>query len=192
MTRFLTRLLRASPVAALALAACGPDLPPPKPLPPAPARSEVEQAAAAVDDSQAVLYVYSPVGKRDPFRDLMATGTRTAVVDPRITAGRKLTQLQKFEIDQLKLQFTVTGTSSPMAMVMDPVARGHAVRIGDFIGKNWGKVSHIGREEITVTETIADQQTGRVYPVYIPMRMPKNEEDKKLDDVLDQNETKGL
>ena len=43
-------------------------------------------------------------------------------------------------------------------MVMDPANRGHAVRIGDFIGKNWGKVSHIGREEITVTETIADQQ----------------------------------
>lgn len=179
-------------VFALALAACGPTIPPPRVLPPPPPPSAVDQAALATDDSEALLYVYSPVGKRDPFRDLLTTGTKSISVRPEGLGNRKLTPLQRFEIDQLNLKFTVTGTSSPMAMVMDPTSRGHSVRIGDFIGKNWGKVSHIGREELTITETIADQQTGRVYPVYIPMRMPKSDEEKKLDETLEESSDRPL
>jgi type IV pilus assembly protein PilP len=138
------------------------------------------------DDQNAVLYTYTPVGKRDPFRNpTLTTGTLRPVGPAK--PGQALTPLQKFEIDQLKVQFTMTGTSSPTAMVLDPNAKGHLVHIGDFIGRNWGKISHIGREEMTVTETIADQQTGRVYPVYIPMRMPKTDQEKRQEQELEES-----
>lgn len=182
----MTRLTHIGTVA-IALAAlgsaCGPSIPPPKPLPPPPPPSAVEQAAAA-DDTPVVTYIYSPLGKRDPFRDLTTGATKIAL--PPTGAQRAANApLQKFDVDQLRLQFTVTGTSSPVAVVLDPSGRAHNVKIGDFIGKNWGKVSNISREELTITETIADQQTGRVYPQYIPLRMPKTEDEKKAEGAFD-------
>lgn len=174
----------------LALCACGPTIPPAQPLPPPPPPSAAELATE--EEPQTNLYAYSPVGKRDPFRSSVALTGRVAVVDPNLAAGGKLTALQRFDIDQLRLQFTVTGTSSPLAMVTAPNGRGYTVQIGDFVGKNWGKVSHIGREEITVTETLMEQQTGKVYPVYIPMRMPKNTQDERTEELLDETASSGL
>jgi len=182
----MARGVRGAAAAALACWACGPQLPPQKPLPPPPPPSALDLTAGAGEDASAVLYVYSPVGKRDPFRDTLAAGGRVAVGPD--TRGVKPTRLQKYEIDQLRLQFTQTGTSAPAAMIIDPSGRGTVVRVGDFIGKNWGKISHIGREEITVTETIADQQTGRVYPNYVQLRMPVTDVEKRTKDLLDEDE----
>lgn len=170
---------------ALAVAACGPDIPPPKPLAVQKAAPVQEQILLDDDQSAAMTYVYSPVGKRDPFFNPMSGARgKVAVAPPDGTKG-PLEPLQKFEIDQLSLKFTITGSSTPMAMIIDGRGKAHPVRIGSWVGKNWGKVSHIGREEITITETIADQQTGRVYPQYIPMRMPKTEEELRLEQALE-------
>jgi Tfp pilus assembly protein PilP len=119
------------------------------------------------DDLNATPYVYSPVGKRDPFKDpnQLKRGEVAAGTGP----------LQKYDLDQLRLAFTTTATSAPLALIVDPSNQGHIVQIGDFVGKNWGKVSAIKREEVTVMETIADPNTGRVYPDYIPLRMPKSD-----------------
>lgn len=179
--------LRLVATAALALvnAACGPDIPPPKPL-------VVQKEAAAVDtaadtpmpDEEDVVYIYSPVGKRDPFFNPTGSVAGTVAIGP-ADPDRPLEPLQKFEIDRLKLKFTITGSSTPLAMIIDPKGDAHPARIGSWVGKNWGKVSHIGREEITITETIADRVTGRVYPQYIPMRMPKTDEEIRLEKSLE-------
>lgn len=162
------------------VAACGADIPPPRPLPPPPEVTEVEEPEEPIEEPTAEsTYIYSPSGKRDPFRDNFLGRARLAVVDPETRRNAKLTALQKYEMDQLRLVFTMTGDSRPMATILDPRGRAHHVHIGDFVGKNWGKVSHIGREEITITETIADAQNeGVVYPVYVPMRMPKTDAEK--------------
>lgn len=164
-------------LAALCLAvACAPSVPPPAPLKPQAAAKTVEEVVAASEDTRPIDFVYSPIGKRDPFRD-PRTERRTVVVPGRATD--KLTELQMHDIDKMRLQFTTTGSSSPMAVVLDPKGKAHPVRIGDFIGRNWGKVSHIGREEITITETIADPQSGRIYPVFIPLRMPMTDAEER-------------
>lgn len=179
---------RLAAVAALALAtvACGPDIPPAKPLAIPKEAPATDDTVAGLSEDEAVAYVYSPVGKRDPFFNPMGTGSGTVVVGPGDT-GRPLEALQKYEIDSLKLKFTITGSSTPLAMIIDPKGNAHPARIGSWVGKNWGKVSHIGREEITITETIADQQTGRVYPQYIPMRMPKTDEEVRMEQTLENN-----
>lgn len=168
--------------AASLVAACEDEIPAAQALPERSKPVQLDLGSAA-EDSQQVLYVYSPVGKRDPFYNPAAKTGLTAVP---ARHGGKLTALQKFEIDQLRLQFTMTHTSSPMAMIVDPGTKGHIVRIGDFVGKNWGTVHSITREEIRVVEKIQDQATGRVYPVYIPMRMPKTAADKKAEQELAQ------
>ena len=64
-----------------------------------------------------------------------------------------------------------------MAMLEDPENRGWPVRLGDFVGKNWGKVTSIQRDQIVVTETITDNSTGRVYPQNIKIAVPETKEE---------------
>ena len=150
------------------LAACGAPPPPPRPAPPAlPKAKVIEEEKVAAPQS---IYVYSPVGRRDPFQNVFAVKEVTPVKVP----GAKPTPLQKFPIDRLKLSMTMTGTSSPLAMVEDPDGRGWTVRIGTFVGQNWGKVTSIQRDQIIITETITDHATGRVYPSNIPLRVLKD------------------
>lgn len=158
---------------ALTFSACLEIPPPPKAAavpPPAPA---ADPAVIAAEEAQAAAYAYSPVGKRDPFQD-PANNKKLVVIGPKDNPT-PLTPLQQYEIDQLSLAFTNTATATPMAMVLDPHGRSHVVQIGDFIGKNWGKVSSIKREELQIMSTMADE-SGRVYPVFTPLRMKNTEE----------------
>jgi type IV pilus assembly protein PilP len=169
---------RVRAILALALlgAACGSPPPPPRRAAPpaAPAKTAAETDAS---QEQQTMYVYSPVGKRDPFLNVF--GIREGEAQT-AHEGRKPTPLQKWSLDQLRLALTVTGTASPMAMVEvvgDPQVHGYPVRLGDFVGKNWGKVTSIQRDQIVVTETITDHNTGRVYPQNITLQVPRSTEE---------------
>ena len=160
--------LLAALLAAGMLAACGAPPPPPRrPPPPVPQAKVIEEEKPAAPQS---IYVYSPVGKRDPFMNVFAVKEVTPVKVP----GAKPTALQKFPLDRLRLVMTMTGTSSPMAMVEDPDGRGWTVRVGTFVGQNWGKVTSIQRDQVIITETITDHATGRVYPEQRPLRVPRD------------------
>jgi type IV pilus assembly protein PilP len=166
-------------------AACGSSVPPPRrALPPPPPPKFTEDDAATKVQPQTI-YVYTPIGKRDPFQNVFAVKEVTAVKVP----GRKPTPLQRWSLDQLRLTMAMTGTSSPMAMVEDPEGRGWPVRLGDFVGQNWGKVTSIQKDQIVVTETITDHATGRVYPSNIPIKMPRDANEIKQDEMLREGET---
>ena len=181
MTRLTQRLL----VVLVLVAACGSSAPPPRrALPPPPPPKFTEDDAATKVQPQTI-YVYTPIGKRDPFQNVYAVKEVTAVKVP----GRKPTPLQRWSLDQLRLSMAMTGTSSPMAMVEDPEGRGWPVRLGDFVGQNWGKVTSIQKDQIVVTETITDHATGRVYPSNIPIKMPRDANEMKQDEMLREGET---
>jgi type IV pilus assembly protein PilP len=182
VTRLTQRLLVLLVVLA---AACGSSAPPPRrALPPPPPPKFTEDDAATKVQPQTI-YVYTPIGKRDPFQNVYAVKEVTAVKVP----GRKPTPLQRWSLDQLRLSMAMTGTSSPMAMVEDPEGRGWPVRLGDFVGQNWGKVTSIQKDQIVVTETITDHATGRVYPSNIPIKMPRDANEIKQDEMLREGET---
>ena len=160
---------------ALALlgAACGSPPPPPRrAAAPAPAAKTADETDTS--QQQQAMYVYSPIGKRDPFQNVLGAREGLERLRPE---GRKVTALQKWSLDQLRLALTVTGTASPMAMLEDPETKGWPIRIGDFVGKNWGKVTSIQRDQIVVTETITDRNTGRVYPQNITIQVPQSKEE---------------
>lgn len=160
-------------LAALA-AACGSPPPPPRRAPPPPAPVKTVDDDADKPKAPTNIYVYSPIGKRDPFQNVFLSKELAPLRRP----GHQQTPLEKLSLDQLKLSLTVTGTANPLAMVEDPDGRGWPVHVGDFIGQNGGKVTGIHRTEIVVTETITDHSTGRVYPqsVKLQVKVDKNEE----------------
>ena len=159
----LKSLIVPGALAALFLAACGDD--PPPPLPPRPA---VEKKAAGVQNlpdptaelgldggsaaaaapPPAYVYAYDPVGKRDPFRSpFVERGGPTPPITEACSGP-----LAKWELSQLKLVATVTSDASPMGMLEDPEGKGHVVRRNSLVGRMCGKVTEVLRECVTVTE----------------------------------------
>jgi type IV pilus assembly protein PilP len=151
-------------------AACGD----PKPKRPAP-RPQAEAApAAAATAAQAAPapardeWVYSSVGKRDPFRSFLADASQAG---PALQT-RCATPLGKYELDQLKLVAVITGLEDPVAMVEAPSGVGYAVRRGACLGKNGGTVAAVRSGEVVVTEFAlrADGTRDRTQTV---LRLPK-------------------
>ncbi len=139
---------------ALALAGCGDEYePPPAAVPARPqAAATTTTATAAAAAGPTYIYSYNPVGKRDPFRspvDEIKTDTTQSGV-----AQSCNEPLCQWDIDQLKLVAVVTGDANPLAMVEDPVGRGHIVRRNTRMGRQGGKVTQILRTEVVVTEVI--------------------------------------
>jgi len=118
-------------------------------------------------------YVYSPIGKRDPFRSPFADLHTAPTVKK---GGRPQTPLQQWGLEQLTLKATITGTSSPMAMVVDPNGRGWTVHRGTLIGKHWGKVTAITKDCIVITEQVRDASQA-VSSVKQQKCLPKDQKD---------------
>lgn len=147
-------------------------------LPGAPGAPGGEAPAGSVPgetelDAPEVAYAYSPIGKRDPFRSIFED-----LIDAKGTGDE--TELQRFELDQLKLVAVVTGRATPYAMVEDPSGKGHTITRGTLIGKNWGRVATIANDCVQVKEEYRDY-TGRKVANQISMCLPRPTDELKLD-----------
>lgn len=147
------------------LAGCD-DAPPPS------KKSSTAEAAAAdalkppeEDETPEVAYAYSPIGKRDPFKSLFEEISK-------VQGGEELTELQRYDIDQLRLIAIVTGPATPYAMVEDPSRKGHTVTRGTLIGKNWGRISAVTQRCLTVKEEYRDY-TGRKHANEVDLCLPE-------------------
>lgn len=183
MTQPAHRLLA---LLALAAAACGQELPPERERPKEKVAA-VEDLSAGAEESTFSGYHYDPTGKRDPFRNVLNIAAQTVVVDEGVEKEKK-TPLQKWEIDQLRLVLTEAGTANPRAMIEDPSGDGHMVTLGTRVGKRYGKVTRIGRDEIIITETIKDNVTGKIFPYAIPLRIRESEAEKKAKEKIREGE----
>lgn len=182
------RLLPAA-LAALALAGCedapkAPPMPAPvaKPKPRAEPKADAQQAVEGEQAPIVAEYVYTPIGKRDPFRSFFDS-FEPAEPQQRVEGDCGL--LCQWEIDQLRLVAVVSGVASPLAMVEDPEGRGHMVRRGSFIGKRSGKVTDIRRDRLVVTELLRNKQ-GQILPVQTEMPIrSKDGKDQLGNEVVD-------
>lgn len=147
------------------LVAC--DDPPPPPKKPAALDPSAADALKTPeeDETPEVAYAYSAIGKRDPFKSLFEEISKTA-------GAEELTELQRYDIDQLKLIAIVTGPATPYAMVEDPSAKGHTVTRGTLIGKNWGRISAVTQRCLTVKEEYRDY-TGRKHANEVDLCLPE-------------------
>jgi len=136
---------------AVAVAACGTQKTPPRRAPVRVPAVDLAASAPQAAPTTDALYVYLPVGKRDPF------------MSHQQKAPGRTTRLQQWPVDQFSLKGTVTGIASPSAVILAPDSRAWLVRIGDYVGNNEGKVTSIDRDQIVVTETIGGPY-GNLYP----------------------------
>jgi len=125
---------------------------------------------AGVQDAQVEeeMYVYTPVGKRDPFRPYFLD---VKAVKKDESKG-PLTELETFDIEQLRLTSIISGIEQPMAMVEDPTGKGHTVIGGTPIGKNGGRVARIKKDEVIIEEEYIDSEGKRIVSK-VTMRIPE-------------------
>jgi type IV pilus assembly protein PilP len=105
------------------------------------------------------VYAYSPVSKRDPFRNMVDMSDPTE----KVAGGPCADPLCQFDLDQLTLVAVVSGDANPLAMVEDPSKTGYLVRRNSKIGKQGGKVTQIARDCLEVTEFF-EGPDGKVNP----------------------------
>ena len=147
---------------------CEENKPPPKS---APSASGAAQAVSGEVAEIAVIqpsYVYSPIGKRDPFKSFYKVATKD---EDEFQGG----VLQKFEIDQLKLTAVISGISRPVAQVNLPDGVGVNLTIGTPVGKHQGKVVRIKNDEVIVAEDYRDYM-GRKVTNYITLKLYRDSE----------------
>ena len=160
-------------VAVLVLPACGTKAPPRAARPaPAPAAAAATATAGAqpadTKPPEDPDWVYSSVGKRDPFRSFLAElSTQTNAL-----ATRCSTPLGRFEVEQLKLVAVVTGLEDPVAMVEAPGGIGYSVRRGSCMGKNGGIVAAVRSGEVVISEW-AMRADGTRDSTQTVLRLPK-------------------
>ena len=126
------------------------------------------------------VYAYNPIGKRDPFRSPEIAVAERRLQGQQITCPEPLCQ---YDIDQLELVAVVTGDANPIAMVEDPLGRGHIVRRNSRVGKQGGKVSQILRDSITVTESFVGTD-GKQITNAVPIKVKPDAAPTEVMDLL--------
>ena len=106
-------------------------------------------------------YVYEGLTGRDPFRQSTTEGSDQvaqtgAAKGPRPDLQRPREYLERYDLDTLSMVGTFSKESSEWALIRDPDGVIHRVAIGNYIGKNHGKVNGISNDELQLSEFIAD------------------------------------
>lgn len=109
-------------------------------------------------------YVYEGLTGRDPFRQSISEGSddvrSTRGSGPRPDFGRSKEYLERYELDTLSMVGTFSKEQSYWALIRDPEGVIHRVSVGNYMGKNHGKVVNISSTEVDLSELISDGADG--------------------------------
>ena len=109
-------------------------------------------------------YEYEGLEGRDPFRASISEGSdderSTRGSGPRPDFGRSKEYLERYELDTLSMVGTFAKDESYWCLIRDPEGVIHRVPVGNYIGKNHGKVVNITETEVYLSELISDGDDG--------------------------------
>jgi hypothetical protein len=92
-------------------------------------------------------YSFNPLAvKRDPF------------VPPQVDQRLNVNELERYDLNQMKLVAIMEGFGKPQAMIILPDNKTYILREGDVIGRRNGVVARITSTEVQVKESFRDFQ----------------------------------
>lgn len=108
---------------------------------------------------------YSAHQKRSPFRPPMdaeeLTMPKGRKVEPDFTRPKEY--LERFTLDSLKMKGSMSRANGPLfALILDPTGATNRVKVGDHMGKNFGRVVEVTNSNVSVMEIVPDGQDGWV------------------------------
>ena len=111
------------------------------------------------------IFTYAVHQLRSPFLppndEALAPESETQVVAPDLTRPKEF--LEQFNIEGLKLKGSIQKPGGAVAALLeDPDGGVHPVRVGNFVGKNVGRVAAIEEGKVSVLEVVPDGHDGWV------------------------------
>ncbi len=111
---------------------------------------------------EAYTYESGKVGARDPFQLFyVKTEEELAAQDSGLTPEmekeirhRNREELELYELDSLRMVGTLEDTGAQWGIVRDPTGTVHRIRVGNYMGKNVGKILNIYEDKIELREII--------------------------------------
>ncbi len=116
---------------------------------------------------EAYTYESAAQNARDPFQ-LFYQKTQEEIADakdPGLTEemeneirNRNREELEQFELDSLRMVGTLEDENDKWGIILDPDGTVHRVKVGNYIGKNIGKILNIFEDRIDLREIIKNSQ----------------------------------
>ncbi len=138
------------------------------PPPVVPVKKAATPVQAAITTVKKEEYVYSPIGKRDPFKPFIEKKVSAAV------SKVPTTPLQGYDLGALRLVGVILLPGKKVAIIEDPTGRGYHVKEGTLIGMNEGRVVEIIKDEVIVEEKYLDEM-GQTKTRKVSISIPKEQ-----------------
>ena len=106
-------------------------------------------------------FVFKPEGLRDPFKPITITEEETEAAAGsgngiRPDTSRRKEELEAFPLDSLRMVGTVVMKTNLWALVKASDKTIYRVRVGNYMGKNYGKIIRILADKIELMEIVPD------------------------------------
>lgn len=107
-------------------------------------------------------FKYDDQDRRDPFSPSTAElqSSDASSSGPRPDANRAKQPLELFSLDTLKMVGTLGQGSGLEVLVKDPGGVIHRVRVGEYMGQNYGHVTAISDDHIDLVELVSNGNGG--------------------------------
>ncbi|MFZ2171549.1 MAG: pilus assembly protein PilP [Methylococcaceae bacterium] len=106
-------------------------------------------------------FIFKPDGLRDPFRPVEQQQSEETDISTgsgiKPDTKRRKEDLEAFPLDGLKMVGTIAMKSSLWGLVKASDGTIHRVRVGNYMGKNYGKILHIVSDKIELMEIVPDK-----------------------------------
>jgi len=108
-------------------------------------------------------FIFNPSGLRDPFKPIVQTEQQNAV--PELSPGggitpdsaRRKEEMEDFALETMKMVGTLKMKSTLWGLVRTDDGTVHRVRLGNYMGKNYGKITRISVDKIELMEIVPDK-----------------------------------
>ncbi len=108
-------------------------------------------------------FIFNPKGLRDPFKPLVQPERQDAVQELSTGGGikpdttRRKEELEAFPLEVLKMVGTVAMKSNLWGLIKADDGTIHRVQVGNYMGKNYGKIIRISLDKIELMEIVTDK-----------------------------------
>ncbi len=111
------------------------------------------------------IYVYSATGEKDPFQPIVdeqpddpIAGKADGGTAPPENHIRE--ELEYYPLDSLRMVGTLAMHEDIWALVTAPDGAVHRVQPGNYLGKNYGKITLVSEDHVELTEIVPDGLGG--------------------------------
>jgi type IV pilus assembly protein PilP len=104
--------------------------------------------------------VYNAFDLSDPFKPRTADAVELAGGGPAPDVNRRKEALESFPLETLKMVGTIEQRQARFALIKTPDNNLYRVRIGNYMGQNFGVVTAISEAGVTLREVVQDPTSG--------------------------------